>query len=296
MRVLIFRARASLHEFTEATELECSSVRTALSAAADGEAGRLARTRRAAALSALQALPRVQPLDRIPAGGDRRADPAGGSASLGRAAGRRGGSSGVAGAKVAAAKVAVGAALAAATIGVSAGGVAVWSSMHPHHPPQRGADGGDQLRLQRPPARAGTTGSERSLSETAAGDDDGRHPGGCGVARQDTASSDHRSIWGDRGRRALDPADHPVAPRGRHAMPAAPITSTELRRNAAPPEHEPGTRTPVPRGRQLDAAPDGTRSSSRDDGNAVFRLCEDRQSRPAPASHSPCHRRSRPCR
>ena len=42
VKVLIFRARASLHEVTEAAELECA-VRVALSAAADREAGRLDR-------------------------------------------------------------------------------------------------------------------------------------------------------------------------------------------------------------------------------------------------------------
>ena len=45
VKVLIFRARASLHGLTEATELDCESVRTTLSAAADGEAGLSERAR-----------------------------------------------------------------------------------------------------------------------------------------------------------------------------------------------------------------------------------------------------------
>jgi len=187
VKVLIFRARASLHEFTEAAELECSSVRTALSAAADGEAGRLARTRarlhsahckrcrefnrsigsQQAAIGALIPLVAAPHSVGLVAGGAI--------------------SSSVAGAKVAGAKVAVGAALAAATIGVSAGGVAVWSSMHPHHPPQREAMG----RPGQTPAAADGGGDrqERSMSEPAAGDDDGTAAGSRASARQDAASS-----------------------------------------------------------------------------------------------------------
>ena len=45
VKILIFRARASLHELAEAAELECAGVRVALSAAADGEVSRGARAR-----------------------------------------------------------------------------------------------------------------------------------------------------------------------------------------------------------------------------------------------------------
>lgn len=190
VKVLIFRARASLHEYTEAAELECTSVRTALSAAADGEAGRLART--SARLhsahckrcrdfgrsigSQKAAIGALIPLVAAPH-------------SLGLVAGGAV-SSGVAGAKMAGAKVAVGAALAAATIGVSAGGVAVWSGMHPHHPPEREAMGTPTPAS--PAAAAGSGRDDRqepSAHESAAGDDDSTAAGGWPVAHQDTASS-----------------------------------------------------------------------------------------------------------
>ena len=45
VKVLIFRARASLHAMAEAAELECDGVRVTLSAAADGEATRAERAR-----------------------------------------------------------------------------------------------------------------------------------------------------------------------------------------------------------------------------------------------------------
>ncbi len=45
VKVLIFRARSSLHELAEAAELECDDVRVTLSAAADGEVSRGERVR-----------------------------------------------------------------------------------------------------------------------------------------------------------------------------------------------------------------------------------------------------------
>lgn len=45
VKVLIFRARSSLHELAEAAELECAGVRVTLSAATDGEVSRIERAR-----------------------------------------------------------------------------------------------------------------------------------------------------------------------------------------------------------------------------------------------------------
>ena len=45
VKVMIFRARSSLHELAEAAELECDGVRVTLSAAGDGEGSRGARAR-----------------------------------------------------------------------------------------------------------------------------------------------------------------------------------------------------------------------------------------------------------
>ena len=189
VKVLIFRARASLHAYTEAAELECTSVRTALSAAADGEAGALTRGR--ARLHSVHCK-RCREFDRS-IGSQHAAIGAliplvASPHSVGLVAGGAV-SSGVAGAKMAGAKLALGAALAAATIGVSAGGVAVWSGMHPHHPPQRVAIG------QAAPAPAGATDDgradrqERSVYESEGGDDAGTASGSQASAGQDAASS-----------------------------------------------------------------------------------------------------------
>jgi RNA polymerase sigma-70 factor (ECF subfamily) len=130
VKVLIFRARASLHALTEATELDCESVRTTLSAAADGEAG-LAERARAQLHSAhchscrtftdsigsqRVAIVALVPLFAAP-----------------HALGMTGGGS-VLGGGITGMKAVLAGMLAAATVGVSAGGVAVWPS-HAHPVP-----------------------------------------------------------------------------------------------------------------------------------------------------------------
>ena len=131
VKVLIFRARASLHELTEATELDCESVRTTLSAAADGEAG-LAERARAQLHSAhchscrtftdsigsqRVAIVALVPLFAAP-----------------HALGMTGGGS-VLGGGITGMKAALAGMLAAATVGVSAGGVAVLNPSHAHPVP-----------------------------------------------------------------------------------------------------------------------------------------------------------------
>jgi RNA polymerase sigma-70 factor (ECF subfamily) len=131
VKVLIFRARASLHELTEATQLDCESVRTTLSAAADGEAG-LAERARAQLHSAhchscrtftdsigsqRVAIVALVPLFAAP-----------------HALGMTGGGS-VLGGGITGMKAALAGMLAAATVGVSAGGVAVWNPSHAHPAP-----------------------------------------------------------------------------------------------------------------------------------------------------------------
>jgi RNA polymerase sigma factor (sigma-70 family) len=133
VKVLIFRARASLHELTEATELDCDAVRTTLSAAADGEAGLAERAR--AQLHSVHchscraftdsigsqrvAIVALVPLFAAP-----------------HALGMTGGGS-VLGGGITGMKAAFAGMLAAATVGVSAGGVAVWNPSHAHPVPSR---------------------------------------------------------------------------------------------------------------------------------------------------------------
>jgi len=131
VKVLIFRARASLHELTEATELDCESVRMTLSAAADGEARVADRTRaklHAAHCHACRSFTsaigsqRVAIVALVPLFGAPHAlGMAGGGGAVG------GGITGV--------KAAVAGMLAVATVGVSAGGVAVWNQSHAHPVP-----------------------------------------------------------------------------------------------------------------------------------------------------------------
>ena len=131
VKVLIFRARASLHELTEATELDCEAVRQTLSAAADGEAGLAERAR--AQLHSVHchscrtftdsigsqrvAIVALVPLFATP-----------------HALGMTGGGS-VLGGGITGVKAALAGMLAAATVGVSAGGVAVWNPSHAHPVP-----------------------------------------------------------------------------------------------------------------------------------------------------------------
>jgi hypothetical protein len=131
VKVLIFRARASLHELTEATELDCESVRMTLSAAADGEARVTDRTRaklHAAHCHACRSFTsaigsqRVAIVALVPLFGAPHA--------LGMAGG-----GGVVGGGITGVKAAVAGMLAVATVGVSAGGVAVWDQSHAHPVP-----------------------------------------------------------------------------------------------------------------------------------------------------------------
>jgi RNA polymerase sigma factor (sigma-70 family) len=131
VKILIFRARASLHELTEAVELECESARITLSAAADGEAGLGDRARarlHAAHCHACRsftdsvgsqrvAIVALVPLFTAP----HPLGMAGGGSVLG------GGITGV--------KAAIAGMLAVVTVGVSAGGVAVWDGSHAHPVP-----------------------------------------------------------------------------------------------------------------------------------------------------------------
>jgi RNA polymerase sigma-70 factor (ECF subfamily) len=139
VKVLIFRARASLHELTEATELDCESVRMTLSAAADGEARVADRTRaklHAAHCHACRSFTsaigsqRVAIVALVPLFGAPHA--------LGMAGG-----GGVVGGGITGVKAAVAGMLAVATVGVSAGGVAVLNQSHAHPvpPPQIAAAG-----------------------------------------------------------------------------------------------------------------------------------------------------------
>ena len=137
VKVLIFRARASLHELTEATELDCESVRMTLSAAADGEAGVADRTRarlHTAHCPACRSFTssigsqRVAVAALVPILGAPHA--------LGMAGG------GVLGGGITGIKTAIAGVLAVATVGAAgAGGVAVWDQSHAHPPPQIAAAG-----------------------------------------------------------------------------------------------------------------------------------------------------------
>jgi len=133
VKILIFRARASLHELTEAVELDCESARITLSAAADGEAGLGDRARarlHAAHCHACRsftdsvgsqrvAIVALVPLFTAP-----------------HALGMAGGGS-VVGGGITGAKAALAGMLAAVTVGVSAGGVAVWDGSHAHPVPHQ---------------------------------------------------------------------------------------------------------------------------------------------------------------
>ena len=131
VKVLIFRARASLHELTKATELDCESVRMTLSAAADGEARVADRTRaklHAAHCHACRSFTsaigsqRVAIVALVPLFGAPHA--------LGMAGG-----GGVVGGGITGVKAAMAGMLAVATVGVSAGGVAVLNQSHAHPVP-----------------------------------------------------------------------------------------------------------------------------------------------------------------
>ncbi len=131
VKILIFRARASLHELTEAVELDCESARITLSAAADGEAGLGDRARarlHAAHCHACRsftdsvgsqrvAIVALVPLFTAP-----------------HALGMAGGGS-VLGGGITGAKAVLAGMLAVVTVGVSAGGVAVWDGSHAHPAP-----------------------------------------------------------------------------------------------------------------------------------------------------------------
>ncbi len=131
VKILIFRARASLQELTEAVELDCESARMTLSAAADGEAGlgERARARLHTAHchacrsftdsvgSQRVAIVALVPLFTAP----HALGMAGGGSILG---------GGITGAKAVLAGM-----LAVVTVGVSAGSVAVWDGSHAHPVP-----------------------------------------------------------------------------------------------------------------------------------------------------------------
>ncbi len=122
VKVLIFRARASLHEVTDAAELECGAVRVALSAAADREVGRVDRASarlhalhctgcrefRQAITSQHAAIAIIIPAVALP---HSLAAAAGGGVMAGFGG----------------AKASIGALLAAATLSAGAGTVVVWS-------------------------------------------------------------------------------------------------------------------------------------------------------------------------
>jgi RNA polymerase sigma-70 factor, ECF subfamily len=131
VKVLIFRARESLHELAEATELDCESVRMTLSAATDGEVGFVDRSRARLHVahchacrgftdsvgSQRVAIAALVPLLAAP----YAAGMTGGGVFVG------GGITGI--------KAAVAGMLAVVTVGAGAGAVAVWHQAHPHPPP-----------------------------------------------------------------------------------------------------------------------------------------------------------------
>jgi RNA polymerase sigma-70 factor, ECF subfamily len=147
VKVLIFRARASLHELTEATELDCKSVRMTLSAAADGEAGFVDRSRaqlHAAHCHACRgftdsvgsqrvAIAALVPLLAAP-----------------HAVGMAGGGSVVVGGGITGVKAAVAGILAVVTVGAGAGGVAIWHQAHVRPAPAH-------ISALSPPSPAATT-------------------------------------------------------------------------------------------------------------------------------------------
>jgi RNA polymerase sigma-70 factor, ECF subfamily len=132
VKVLIFRARASLHELTEATELDCESVRMTLSAAADGEARFVDRTR--ARLHAAHCHACRGFTDSV---GSQRVAIAAVVPMLAapHAVGMVGGGSVVVGGGITGAKAAVAGMLAVVTVGAGAGGVAIWHLAHVHAAP-----------------------------------------------------------------------------------------------------------------------------------------------------------------
>jgi RNA polymerase sigma-70 factor (ECF subfamily) len=154
VKILIFRARASLHELTEAVELDCESARMTLSAAADGEAGlgERARARLHTAHchacrsftdsvgSQRVAIVALVPLFTAPH-------------ALGMAGG-----GGITGAKTALAGV-----LAVVTVGVSAGSVAVWDGSHAHPVPHQIAAAAGS----RPTTAHGAPGHKQAVSRPA---------------------------------------------------------------------------------------------------------------------------------
>ena len=174
VKVLIFRARASLHELTEATELDCESVRTTLSAAADGEAGLAERAR--AQLHSVHchscrtftdsigsqrvAIVALVPLFAAP-----------------HALGMTGGGS-VLGGGITGMKAALAGMLAAATVGVSAGGVAVWNPSHGHPVPSHiAAAGGPTAGGDREHEQSATAAEPAEAPETFVSAGDGAESG-----------------------------------------------------------------------------------------------------------------------
>lgn len=189
VKVLIFRARASLHELTEATELDCESVRMTLSAAADDEAGVADRTR--AKLHAAHCHACRSFTDSV--GGQRVAIVAlVPLLAAPHALGMAGGGS-VVGGGITSVKAAVAGMLAVATVGAGAGGVVVWHQAHFHPAPAHisalstpsaaGAPGGaDQAGG---PAEPG----DSQDAPTVTGDNGGDSNGGSSAGEAERASS-----------------------------------------------------------------------------------------------------------
>jgi RNA polymerase sigma-70 factor, ECF subfamily len=131
VKVLIFRARTSLHELAEATELDCESVRMTLSAAADGEVGFVDRTRANLHVAHCHACRGFT--DSV---GTQRVAIAALVPLLVApyAVGMTGGGGVFVGGGISGVKAAAAGILAAVTVGAGAGAVAVWHQAHVHPP------------------------------------------------------------------------------------------------------------------------------------------------------------------